>query len=344
MGERDDARRSIEDARERMSAIAEELARRASPGFMKDRAREAAVRKTSEYREKAMNSPGSWSLLGGLIGATAGAVAGKQLRQRREAPPGERWEPAVKSYEYGYSSPSGYNPETSPYGAAPVSGVPEYGVGVAEPGAWEGRGGEPSRSEQMKERAGEVRERAKERASEFKHRASDRASEFKHRASDKASEWRGKFRGRSEEIRERSHRARERFPEARGRAMSSFQRQINERPLFLALGAIGFGLVASMLLPVTQRERRMAAPAKSKVRERIENMESQLESRIGGDSGRQPSEGYQASSSSGSTGAWSSPSPSSAPYYGEDTGVVEESQEGSTFESPGESGGTRTLH
>lgn len=331
MGERDDARRSIEDARERMSAIAEELARRASPGFMKDRAREVAVRKTSEVRDRAASSPGAWSILGGILGATAGAAMGRRARQRRElSAAGDRWEPAVKTYEYGYASPSGYNPETSPYGAAPVSGVPEYGLGV-ESGGWENRGGEPSRSDQMKERA-------RERASELKHRASDKTEELKQR-----------FRGRSEDLRERSHRARERIPEMRGRARGAYQRGVQDRPLALALGAIGLGFAASFLVPVTQRERQLAGPARSKVRSRIESMESQLESRIGGDSGARPSAGYDASSAAPSGGgAWSSPSPSSAPYYGEDVGVVEDtsSESGSRFfeSSPDESGGGRTIH
>jgi ElaB/YqjD/DUF883 family membrane-anchored ribosome-binding protein len=335
MGERDDARRSIEDARERMSAIAEELARRASPGFMKDRAREVAVRKTSEYRERAVSSPGTWSVLGGVLGATAGAVAGKRFREKRESSEAAgRFEPPVKTYEYGYASPSGYNPDTSPYGAAPVSGVEEYGVGVAGAGSWEGRAGEPSgpsRGERMKARAGE----AKERASEFRHRASERASEFRHRASDMA-----------ENLRERSHRVRERLPEARGRAMGAYREQVNNRPWYLALGAIGLGFLASLLVPVTRKEHELAAPTKGKMRERIQTMEGELESRIGGDSGSRPSSGYQASSISESSSGYdaSSPSPSTAPFYGEDAGVVDEGPEGSTsYESPGE-GGSRTLH
>lgn len=355
MGERDDARRSIEDARERMSAIAEELARRASPGFVKDRAREVAVRKTTEYRDRAVSSPGTWSLLGGILGATAGAAMGRRFRERREIEAaGERWEPAVKTYEYGYSSRSGYNPETSPYGAAPVSGVSDYGVGVesggwTESGGWQGRGGEPSRGEQLKERAGEARERAREKASELKSRASEKADELR----DTAEELKERVRGRSDELRDRGHRARERMPEVRDRAVGAYRRQLHDRPLALAIGAIGLGFAASFLVPVTQRERDLAAPAKSKVRRRIENMEEKLESRIGGDSGNRPSGGYDASSSQPSGGRWSSPTPSSAPYYGEDVGVVEDtsttsSESGSRYfesssEEPG-GGGGRTLH
>jgi hypothetical protein len=344
MGERDDARRSIEDARERMSAIAEELARRASPGFMKERAREVAVRKTSEYRERAVSSPGTWSVLGGVLGATAGAVAGKKFREKKEASQvGERFEPPVKTYEYGYASPSGYNPDTSPYGAAPVSGVEEYGMGVSGSGAWEGRGGEPSRSEQLRAKAGE----AKERASEFRHKASERADEFRHRASERAGEFRHRASDLAGDLRERSHRVRERMPEARDRAMGAYLRQVRDRPLFLALGAIGLGFLASLLMPVSRKEHELAAPTKGKMRERIQEMEGELESRIGGDSGSRPSSGYQASSISESPGSGysaASPSPSSAPFYGEDAGVVDEGPEGSTsYESPGE-GGSRTLH
>jgi ElaB/YqjD/DUF883 family membrane-anchored ribosome-binding protein len=373
MGERDDARRSIEDARERMSAIAEELARRASPGFVKDRAREVAVRKTTEYRDRAVSSPGTWSLLGGILGATTGAAVAKRVRQRREiSAAGGRFEPAVKTYEYGYSSPSGYNPETSPYGAAPVSGVAEYGVGVesggwSEGGSWQERGGEPSRGEGLRHRAGEARERARDKAGELSSRVSEKAGEFRERASSKSEELKERASSKSEELRERAsskaeelkerasskaeelkartREARERMPEMRGRAVGAYRRQVNERPLGLAFAAIGLGFVAALLLPVTQRERQLAGPAKGKVRRRIESMEEQLESRIGGDSGNRPAGGYDASSRAG--GRSTSPSPTSAPYYGEDVGVVEDtSSEGGSryFESSSNEPGGRTIH
>ena len=74
MGERDDARHSIEQSRERMSAIVEELMRRATPRYLGDRLKEATVEKTMEWKEKASTSPMTLGILGGAIGAAAGAL------------------------------------------------------------------------------------------------------------------------------------------------------------------------------------------------------------------------------------------------------------------------------
>lgn len=82
MGERDDARHSIEQSRERMSAIVEELMRRATPRYLGDRLKEATVEKTMEWKEKASTSPISLGILGGAIGAAAGALLASFMKGR----------------------------------------------------------------------------------------------------------------------------------------------------------------------------------------------------------------------------------------------------------------------
>ena len=84
MGERDDARGSIEDARERMSEIADELARRASPENLKARTKEAAVKKSTELGQRTLRSPTALAVLGGSIGAFFGALFGRRARGRTD--------------------------------------------------------------------------------------------------------------------------------------------------------------------------------------------------------------------------------------------------------------------
>ena len=84
MGERNDARGSIEESRDRMSAIVEELARRATPQYLGDRLKEATVTKTKAFKDRAGSSPTAMGLLGGGIGAAAGAMIAKYMAGKKE--------------------------------------------------------------------------------------------------------------------------------------------------------------------------------------------------------------------------------------------------------------------
>jgi cobalamin biosynthesis protein CobD/CbiB len=70
MDERQSARAEIDDSRERMKDIAAQLARRAQPEYVKQRAREAAVEKSMELKDRIIDSPLALGIIGGL--ATAG--------------------------------------------------------------------------------------------------------------------------------------------------------------------------------------------------------------------------------------------------------------------------------
>lgn len=91
MGEADDARRRVESARERMTEIADELARRASIPNLKSRAREKAMQKTIEIREKAVGAPWFWRVVGASAGAMAASAFGKWMAQRRIDQEGGRY-------------------------------------------------------------------------------------------------------------------------------------------------------------------------------------------------------------------------------------------------------------
>jgi X-X-X-Leu-X-X-Gly heptad repeat protein len=80
MGERADAKRSIESSTRHMSEIAEELSRRASPRYIGEQAREKALNKTHEWKEEMTSSPMALGLIGGALGA---AIGGALARNRR---------------------------------------------------------------------------------------------------------------------------------------------------------------------------------------------------------------------------------------------------------------------
>lgn len=101
MGERHDAKRSIESARESMSEIADELVRRASPQYVKQRVKEAAVTKTSEVRERAMVNPWFFPVVGGTLGVMIGRAVGQQIRERRAEAPRYRGDGYRREAAYG---------------------------------------------------------------------------------------------------------------------------------------------------------------------------------------------------------------------------------------------------
>jgi gas vesicle protein len=100
MGERDAASREAADARARLSELALELGRRVNPDHVKEqarelvadkrtefktRAKEKAVRTTTEWRRTATHSPRGMSTLGALVGAGVGAALARHFLVREEA-------------------------------------------------------------------------------------------------------------------------------------------------------------------------------------------------------------------------------------------------------------------
>jgi hypothetical protein len=79
MGERTDAKRSIESSTQHLTDIAQELSRRASPRYLSDQAKEKALNKTHEWTESITTSP----LALGLIGSAVGALIGRALANER---------------------------------------------------------------------------------------------------------------------------------------------------------------------------------------------------------------------------------------------------------------------
>ena len=84
MGERTDAKRSIESSTRRMTEIAEELSRRASPRYIGEQAREKALNKTQEWKNDLISSPTALGLVGGLLGAVVGRAIARNRRDARD--------------------------------------------------------------------------------------------------------------------------------------------------------------------------------------------------------------------------------------------------------------------
>jgi ElaB/YqjD/DUF883 family membrane-anchored ribosome-binding protein len=80
MDERQSVRAEIDDSREHLKDIAAQLASRAKPDYVKQKAREAAVEKTMELRDKVIGSP----IALGIIGGVATAAIARMLMGQRE--------------------------------------------------------------------------------------------------------------------------------------------------------------------------------------------------------------------------------------------------------------------
>jgi ElaB/YqjD/DUF883 family membrane-anchored ribosome-binding protein len=235
MGERDDAKRSVESTRARIGVLAHEVSRRMTPGYAKERAREMARYKAYEMRDRAAQNPWILPMLGGGIGALIGKALTGRAQERRERYWDDRY--GMRGYRAG----DGHGRESERYevwagedaGVAPVDETDDYtGIDVESSG-----GG-------MRDRAGELKDRASERVSEVKDRLTGTASGMKDRMRSRAYDLRDRIPG-SDELRWRAQ----------------------ENPAFWAVGAIAVGALFGLVLPVTERERQALAPAKEKLRE-----------------------------------------------------------------------------
>ena len=59
---------------------------------------------------------------------------------------------------------------------------------------------------------------------------------------------------------------------------------VSDNPVLLAIGGLAIGALFASFIPVTNRERQLIEPAKSKMRESISQLGDQLESKLSGQS------------------------------------------------------------
>lgn len=305
MGEQDVPIREISDARARMSELADELARRVEPEHLKaiaadkvsnlkeqardkatekvdefkTQAKEAVMRRGHEVKERADTSKG-WSMLGAIIGAGVGSVLMKKafdVRHQsdfntrmygdydREAPS------LVPAPDGGLMRPTG---DVRGSMGSDIGVRTSTDVGTTSSMDMGGGGGH------LKERASDAMDMAKDKAYELKDRAS----------------------GLVDQARGKTHGLRERIPD-RGQMRhqaSDWYGTVTDNPVLLAIGGLAVGALFASLIPVTNRERQLIDPAKTKVKERISDLGDQLESKLSGDTGDESGreEEFQSSASS----------------------------------------------
>ena len=297
----------------------------------KTHAKETVMQRTTELKERA-DTPKGWSLLGALIGAGVGSALMRKAFTRREEHryddyrdnrwrDEDRWRydgmRAGRSdlrYEDRYAtaerSDIGYGAGTS-YGDVGYQGAASTGYQGVPPNydlsdrdynrdidTGEGNGG-------MKAKASDAVSNVKERASEAAHTVRDRAVDLKDRAMGKTSDVRERAVGAVDHLKERASHLRERIPSrdtVQYRTTDWFNRTVDEQPILLALGGVALGMLASTLIPVSNKERRLIEPAKRRAEEGISQLGDQLNQKLQGNeeqsSGYENRQGYSASSMS----------------------------------------------
>jgi ElaB/YqjD/DUF883 family membrane-anchored ribosome-binding protein len=250
MGERDDAQHQVERSRERMSAIAQEVSRRMTPGYAKERAKEMARHRAYEARDKAVDSPWLMPLVGAGLGALIGRAVLTRAQDRRDRDwHREEWERPVRYgvYErygtgrYGMGQPQGAHGASAEWDEDLALSTQEVGAGEGSPGV----------KERLSERASAVGDRA----AEMKDRLGGKAEELSGRMSDKAHELGDRVRGQASALRER-------IPDRDAVRTSAY-----ESPGLWALGAAAVGALFGFALPLSDAEREVLEPAKQKMRE-----------------------------------------------------------------------------
>ncbi|MCP3138703.1 hypothetical protein [Pyxidicoccus xibeiensis] len=296
----------------------------------KTHAKETVMQKTTELKERA-DTPKGWSLLGALIGAGVGSALMRKAFTTREEHrydrySDDRWRNEdrwrydglrSRGADTRYSSDDRYaTAERSDLGYGAGTSVGDYqGVSSGYQGVPAGYDDVSARNLDesdngvgMKERASGAVHHAKDRATEAAHQVKDRAVDVKDRALGKATEVRERAAGAVGRVREQASHLRERIPSretVQYRTTDWFNRTVDEQPILLALGGIALGMLASTLIPVSNKERQLMEPAKRRAEEGISQLGDQLNQKLQGSEEQSTdiagSQGYSASGISASS-------------------------------------------
>ncbi|HUQ08442.1 MAG TPA: hypothetical protein VM261_38390 [Kofleriaceae bacterium] len=215
MDERENARAEIGYSRDRMKAIATELVSRTKPTYVKQKAKEAAVQKTIETKNRIVHSPTAL----GIIGGVATAVIARRVLARQD-----------RKIESRYAE------------TWTEDDLQESGTGTVE---------------NVKARAHEKLDDMKQAAGDLKDRAVRQVQGVRERIPSRQA------------MSAKAH-------DVRMRATDYAQRE----PLVTALGALALGAALGFLLPVGNRERRMLAPAREQVAQRIDTLTSDVSAKL----------------------------------------------------------------
>jgi hypothetical protein len=320
MGEKHDAKRSIAQARSRMSVIAEELSRRATPEYVRERAHERvddfklrarirAQERTAQMKDKILENPWALGLLGGAVGALAGKFIGDRARKRYED---REYGPRIGyGADYGYD----YDDESERYGldeGLPYSAEVATGGRIITDDALYGLEGsaevrerthypspEAERSE-YRERLEAATAHAAESKDNLKQKALDAKENLQHKAHDatqslkhKAADARDNLRNRGDELkakmssgdgpnlRERASNLRQRAPSA-GELRHRMHHSAEDHMALWGLGAMAAGLLFGLAMPVSRKEHELLGPAKAKGLDQARNLGEQAMDRAKG--------------------------------------------------------------
>lgn len=292
---------------------------------MKDLAKEKAMQKTHELKDQFAASR-SRPYVGAAIGASVGWLLFQKLLGSRSAAKQRRLASSdytERSYaaDTGYIAEGGYSEDfygvdqpapsiiassgsdfSEPYIASegPGIGYESYESGSSEAGLKERASGAVSGA---KDRAAGAVSNAKDKASDAVHSAADKASDavsnMKHKASDAVHSAADKAQGALHSAKQRAGDIASNVPQMQRRGAEWYARTVQEQPLIFALGAVALGMVASALIPVSNRERQFVAPKKAavmepaitKAKEALKDLGEKAEQALGGGN-----DGQQASS------------------------------------------------
>ncbi|HEX8435831.1 hypothetical protein [Archangium sp.] len=255
-------------AAEKVSDLKEQARERATEKVdeLKTHAKEAVMHRATEMKDRA-DTPKGWSMLGAILGAGVGSMLMKKaFVVRRES----GWHMGNQ----GRRMYSGYDMNTPELVPAPEGGLmrptgdvrgslgSDIGVRTSTDVGYVGStdtgdGG-------LKARASDVMDTAKDKVSGLKGRASGLVD----RTLDKAQGLRERIPDRGE----MKHQA------------TDLYGTVSDNPVLLAIGGLAIGALFASFIPVTNRERQLIEPAKSKMRESISQLGDQLESKLSGQS------------------------------------------------------------
>lgn len=229
MDERQSARAEIDDSRERMKDIAAQLARRAEPTYVKQRAKEAAVEKSMELKNRIIDSPLALGIIGGLTTAGIARIVLNRQHARSSFASSQTAYDETRYNETPYDDGSGLN---------------------------------------LGEKAHEMKSQVSEKVSEKMGAAREQAGHLK----DQAMHQVDLLRERLPSAHDVKDKAQQITARARGYA--------GDEPLITALGALAIGAALGFLLPLSQPERRLLAPAREQVGARLESLSHEVTDKV----------------------------------------------------------------
>ncbi len=261
MGEQDHALHEIADARARMSELADELALHAKPEHVK----EIAAEKVSEWKERAKELAAEKAVE--LKEQAKEAVVEKASEIKTHAK--EAVMQKTMELKERVDTPRGWSFLGAIIGACAGAALMKKAFQVREERSF-GTGSDELRyrgerySTDVSAGIGMGSDMGtsggvglKEHTSEMAHSVKEKAHDLKERAMDAGTE-------------------------LKGRATHWFDRALESQPLMLALGSAALGVFASLILPVSNRERQLIEPAKRKAQESISHLGEQLEHKLQG--------------------------------------------------------------